>query len=84
MSSKRTLLVLALMLAPLLAQSNYVTWDGLAKFMAVYNGIGTFVSLTIGLLPEYGGAALFVALIGAIISAIFVYILAKVAADIVS
>jgi len=85
MSSKRTLLVLALMLAPLLAtQSSYVTWDGLVKFIAVYSGVTTFINMIINLSPVYGAAALFLALIGAVIAAFIVYIFAKIAAGIVS
>ena len=83
MSSKRTLLVLALMLAPLLAQSNYVTWDGLAKFMAAYSGVSTFINATFGLLPYVGIASIILALVLAVINAIVTYIFARLAVDLI-
>ncbi len=74
---RKLALGLLLLSLPLLAQSQYVTWDGLVKFMAVYQLVQmTLFSLLY--VPVYGVSALIGGLFLGLLSAIITYIIAKI------
>jgi len=74
---RKLLLGLLLLSLPLLAQQQYVTWDGLVKFLAAFQ----FVQMTLFSLlyvPVYGAGALVGGIILGLLSAAITYIVAKI------
>ena len=71
------LLALLILSLPLFAQQQYVTWDGLVKFLAAFQ----FVQMTLLSLlyvPAYGVSALVGGIVLGLISAAITYIVAKI------